>query len=128
MLDTVNFNALVLNSKDIWIVEFYAPWCGHCKNLEPEYISAAKQLKGKVKLGIVDATVEKDLGQRFRVEGFPTIKVFDYGSKSDSKAYDYQGERTASGIVSFANDLLDRADIAPDVIQLTKQAQYDEEC
>jgi protein disulfide-isomerase A6 len=46
VLDTVNFNALVINSKDIWIVEFYAPWCGHCKSLEPEYIEAAKKLKG----------------------------------------------------------------------------------
>lgn len=46
VLDAVNFNALVLGSKDIWIVEFYAPWCGHCKQLEPEYIEAARKLKG----------------------------------------------------------------------------------
>jgi len=37
VLDETNFNALVMNSKDIWMIEFYAPWCGHCKNLEPEW-------------------------------------------------------------------------------------------
>ena len=129
VLDTVNFNALVLQSKDIWIVEFYAPWCGHCKALEPEYIQAAQQLKGKVKLGIVDATVEQQLAGRFGVSGYPTIKVFGYGEgKSDSKAYDYQGERTASAIVAFANDLLDKADIMPDIIEMHTQQSYDDEC
>jgi len=57
VLDETNFDALVMKSKDIWIVEFYAPWCGHCKALEPEYAQAAKNLKGQVKLGKVDATV-----------------------------------------------------------------------
>ena len=58
VLNSRNFDETVLKSKDIWIVEFYAPWCGHCKALEPEYAQAAKNLKGQVKLGKVDATVE----------------------------------------------------------------------
>ena len=87
MLDQTNFDALVLKSKDIWIVEFYAPWCGHCQALEPEYAQAARNLKGQVKLGKVDATVEQALAQRFNVRGYPTLKVFDYGAdKSDAKA------------------------------------------
>lgn len=52
-----NFDKTVLNSEDMWLVEFYAPWCGHCKNLAPEWAAAATQLKGKVKLGALDATV-----------------------------------------------------------------------
>jgi protein disulfide-isomerase A6 len=75
----------VLRSKDIWLVEFYAPWCGHCKSLEPEWNIAASKLKGQVRLGKVDATVETGLAQRFGVKGYPTIKVFEYGAdKSDS--------------------------------------------
>jgi len=62
VLTESNFDTMVMQSKDIWIVEFYAPWCGHCKSLEPEYIAAAKKLKGQVKLGKVDATVEQSLG------------------------------------------------------------------
>lgn len=46
VLDDTNFNALVYSSKDIWMVEFYAPWCGHCKALEPEWNEAASTLKG----------------------------------------------------------------------------------
>jgi len=43
-----NFDKLVLNSDDIWLVEFFAPWCGHCKNLAPHWAAAASELKGKV--------------------------------------------------------------------------------
>lgn len=46
VLNQGNFDELVLGSKDIWLVEFYAPWCGHCKNLEPEWNQAATRLKG----------------------------------------------------------------------------------
>ena len=91
VLDQSNFESMVMGSKDIWIVEFYAPWCGHCKALEPEYKEAAANLKGQVKLGKVDATVEQMLGQRFGVQGYPTLVAFDYGleNKRDSKKIPY---------------------------------------
>ena len=90
VLDASNFDELVLKSKDIWFVEFYAPWCGHCKKLEPEWNEAALKLKGQVKLGKVDATVESGLAQRFGVSGYPTIKFWNYGEgKSDKTAQTY---------------------------------------
>lgn len=46
VLTNENFESEVLDSKDFWLVEFYAPWCGHCKTLEPEWNAAATKLKG----------------------------------------------------------------------------------
>lgn len=90
VLDESNFDAQIKGSNDIWFVEFYAPWCGHCKALEPEWNQAAADMKGKVKFAKVDATENQGLAQRFGVQGYPTIKYFDYGpnkSDRDAKAY-----------------------------------------
>ena len=62
-----NFDEKVLGSDDLWLVEFFAPWCGHCKNLAPEWAKAATSLKGKVKVAAVDATVHTVIANRFGV-------------------------------------------------------------
>lgn len=93
-----NFDDLVLNSGDVWLVEFYAPWCGHCKALAPEWDQAALELKGSVKLGALDAEANKVKAAEFGIRGFPTIKVFGPTASAASDAKDYDGPRTASGI------------------------------
>lgn len=70
--------------------------CGHCKKLEPEYADAAKKLKEEgIHLAKVDATVEEDLGKRFGISGYPTLKLFRKGQMIE----DYRGARTAGGEV-----------------------------
>jgi protein disulfide-isomerase A6 len=106
-LTEANFEENVFGGKDIWLVDFYAPWCGHCKKLEPEWNEAASKLKGSVKFGKVDATENGALAQKYGVKGYPTIKYWNYGSgKSASNVKDYQGARDAAGIVQYANNLL----------------------
>lgn len=81
------------------LVEFYAPWCGHCKSLAPEWNKAAKTLADStVKLAKVDATEHKDLASQFEIRGFPTIKYIKNGKTSD-----YTGGRTESEIVQWVN-------------------------
>ena len=100
-----NFEDLVIKSDDLWLVEFFAPWCGHCKNLAPHWASAATQLKGKVKVGAVDATQEKVLGSRFGIQGFPTIKFFAGGKKDWQTSEDYTG-RCYCKLPLFIMDIL----------------------
>uniref|UniRef100_A0A4W5N3S6 Protein disulfide-isomerase n=1 Tax=Hucho hucho TaxID=62062 RepID=A0A4W5N3S6_9TELE len=79
------------------LVEFFAPWCGHCQQLAPEYETAATKLKGTVPLAKVDCTVNSETCGRFGVNGYPTLKIFRNGE--DFAAYD--GPRSADGIVSY---------------------------
>lgn len=124
-----NFDTLVMQSEDPWMVEFYAPWCGHCKSLAPEWSQAAEELDGDVRLGAVDATSHPQLAQRFAVQGYPTIKVFAAGTKGgDEAASDYQGQREAAAIVSYAQSQLATAGTVDPVTQLTSQEVWDNVC
>lgn len=99
-----NFDSVVLKSGKPALVEFFAPWCGHCKNLAPVYEELAQQFdssKDKVVIGKVDADEHKDLGRRFGVQGFPTLKWFD--GKSD-KPEDYNEGRDLESLSKFVSE------------------------
>ncbi|XP_069831829.1 protein disulfide-isomerase A6 [Dendropsophus ebraccatus] len=113
-----NFDRQVLGSDEVWLVEFFAPWCGHCKNLEPEWAAAAsevaEQTKGRVKLGAVDATVHQGLASRYGIRGFPTIKIFQKGEEP----VDYEGGRTKADIVARALDLFSENAPPPEILEI----------
>ena len=77
-------------------VQFFAPWCGHCKALKPAWAQAAKALRGKVKLLVVDATAEPQLAEKYGVQGYPTIKLF---GKNKRKPSSYEGARDADSLI-----------------------------
>lgn len=126
-LTELNFNAMVMESDEMWMVEFFAPWCGHCKNLAPEWEKAATELKAQgVKLGAIDATVEKGLAEKYGIKGFPTIKVFGAGAKG--KAKDYNGARDADGIVAFALQAMESSGAPVAMHQLVDNTIFTESC
>ena len=95
-----NFDKIAISGKPA-LVEFFAPWCGHCKTLAPVYEQLAQDFafaKDKVSIAKVDADSEKSLGKRFGIQGFPTIKYFD--GKSE-KPEDYNGGRDLESLTEF---------------------------
>jgi len=90
-----------MESMDTALVMFYAPWCGHCKRMKPEFEKAASILEGNdppVHLVKVDCTESgKDTCGKFEVRGYPTLKIFRGGELSQ----DYNGPREVNGIVKY---------------------------
>jgi len=100
-------NVLVLNKDNFdealqtpyLLVEYYAPWCGHCKSLAPKYAAAATQLKdegSEIRLAKVDATVEKELGEKAGVKGFPTLVFYKNGNPME-----FGGGRDTEPIINW---------------------------
>ncbi|UKZ80332.1 hypothetical protein TrVFT333_008090 [Trichoderma virens FT-333] len=101
-VDAKSYDRLIAKSNHTSIVEFYAPWCGHCQNLKPAYEKAAKNLDGLAKVAAVDC--DDDANKAFcgnmGVKGFPTLKIVRPGKKFGRPVVeDYQGQRTAGAIV-----------------------------
>ncbi|XP_066149547.1 protein disulfide-isomerase A5 [Euwallacea fornicatus] len=98
-LDAKNFKT-ELQRNEVVLVMFYAPWCAHCNRMKPDYISAAQELASEGfsnSLALVDCTENPDLMEKYDIQGFPTIKLFQNGKF----VADYKGTRTVYDIKRF---------------------------
>ncbi|KAH0832441.1 hypothetical protein AYO21_05128 [Fonsecaea monophora] len=101
------YDSLIAQSNHTSIVEFYAPWCGHCQNLKPAYEKAAKNLAGLAKVAAVDCDddANKPFCGQMGIQGFPTLKLVRPGSKPGRPIVeDYMGPRSTKGIVDAVKD------------------------
>jgi len=103
VLTDENFDSIVKDSNKNVLVEFYAPWCGHCKSLAPIYEKLATWFSSEpdVVIAKLDATADKVKAGEYGVSGYPTLKWF---SKTDKSGENYEGGRDAESFVKFINE------------------------
>ncbi|KAJ6723363.1 hypothetical protein OIU74_007850 [Salix koriyanagi] len=100
VLTADNFNDIVLDDTKDVLIEFYAPWCGHCKNLA-EKVATAFRYEKDVVVANLDADKHKDLAEKYGVSGYPTLKFFPKGNKDGEE---YEGGRDLDDFVAFINE------------------------
>ncbi|ODQ65666.1 thioredoxin-like protein, partial [Nadsonia fulvescens var. elongata DSM 6958] len=106
-----DFDTMVLDTNHTSVVEFYAPWCGHCKTLAPQFDKSARKMEGIVNFVAVDCDRGKlkPLCAKYGIRGFPTVKSFRRGktpakgSKTTAPTIeDYEGARNVKSLVRYA--------------------------
>lgn len=127
-----NFDSKVLDSDDIWLVNFYAPWCPHCKNLKPVYEEASRAIRKEglkgIKLGAIDASQYQSYAQKYGIRGFPTLKYFPAGPKTEGDAKEFDGDRSSQGILQWAKSKAGEVRPPPELVQMTSEKVLKESC
>jgi thioredoxin 2 len=95
------FDAMISASSVPVVVDFWAPWCGPCRAMAPEFEKVAQHLAGEALVVKVNTDAEPELGQRFGIRSIPTIAVFRDGREATRVA----GARPASDIERLVSEV-----------------------
>jgi len=111
VLVSSNFDEVAFNKDKDVLVEFYAPWCGHCKQLAPIYDQLGEKYKDSdtVVVAKMDATANEL--EHTKIASYPTLKLY---TKGENKIIDYNGERTLEGLSKFLESGGEYGQAAPD--------------
>ena len=105
VLTESNYDAEVVNSGKSTFIKFYAPWCGHCKKLKPDWDKLGSEfVDSSVTIAEIDCTVDKELCSKEGVSGYPTLKYFTSASEESQT---YQSGRDFESLKKFVQDTLE---------------------
>eukprot|EP00916_Digyalum_oweni_P012181 GHVL01020155.1.p1 GENE.GHVL01020155.1~~GHVL01020155.1.p1 ORF type:complete len:478 (+),score=104.90 GHVL01020155.1:63-1496(+) len=109
-----NFEEVVFGGKDV-LLEVYAPWCGHCKKLEPIYLEFAESVAGNDHLIIakMDGTANESPVENFDWDGFPALFFIKAGSKPGDAPLMYEGDRTKEALLTYVQENSTKPDFVP---------------
>ncbi|KAL0214224.1 hypothetical protein P9112_006408 [Eukaryota sp. TZLM1-RC] len=99
VLTSTNYDETISSDKYTF-VKFYAPWCGHCKSMAPQWeqlADLAKSFNDQITIAEVNGDVSKDIMKKESIRGFPTLKLF----KNGKVVADFKGQRTLEGFTDF---------------------------
>lgn len=107
VLTDQNFEKVVYDESKNVLVKFYAPWCGHCRRLAPEYEEVARAFKDEdsVVIAKYDADTHKGFASIHGVSGYPTVRFFPSGVRGKDRSVLYEGGRDAGSIVTYVNHM-----------------------
>ena len=96
-INEASFERAVIQSPVPVVVDFWAPWCGPCRTMAPQFEQAAKQLEPRVRVAKINTETEQALGARFNIRSIPTMKLFLHGKEVASQS----GAMNAGDIVKW---------------------------
>lgn len=109
------------------MLEFYAPWCGHCRSFAPEYKALGENfaLSSDVVIAQINADVHREWSQEFNVRGYPTVMWITKGADAIKDAEEVHVERSADALIRYVHDRLGvnktAASSLPEEINISKQ-------
>ncbi|KAF2260873.1 thioredoxin-like protein [Lojkania enalia] len=110
-LNVITFDEVVLRSRKPAFVDFYAPFCKYCKELDPIYEQLAIRYQHQnITIAKVDSYGQKTIGERYQVEGWPTLKFFD---GTGGPPVDFKWMRGLETMSEFIDDQMSKLALAP---------------